>query len=109
MKTLTTLDQYTNSSLKIEILKIRNAIIGKNGISKRLYILERRNITRLNFKKYSQKINRIQSRVSQIEHLQRTDKCQSTPCKNGGTCIDGYKKFICLCPDTWQVIKPSVK
>ncbi|XP_048830666.1 protein jagged-2-like isoform X2 [Brienomyrus brachyistius] len=28
--------------------------------------------------------------------------CLSSPCKNGGTCIDGINSFRCFCPDGWE-------
>ncbi|KAG8013459.1 Protein jagged-2, partial [Nibea albiflora] len=28
--------------------------------------------------------------------------CTSSPCKNGGTCIDGINSFQCFCPDGWE-------
>ncbi|XP_076002790.1 protein jagged-2-like isoform X2 [Genypterus blacodes] len=28
--------------------------------------------------------------------------CASSPCKNGGTCIDGINTFKCFCPDGWE-------
>ncbi|KAG9336604.1 hypothetical protein JZ751_002951 [Albula glossodonta] len=28
--------------------------------------------------------------------------CISSPCKNGGTCIDGVNSFMCFCPDGWE-------
>uniref|UniRef100_A0A672ZM02 Delta-like protein n=1 Tax=Sphaeramia orbicularis TaxID=375764 RepID=A0A672ZM02_9TELE len=28
--------------------------------------------------------------------------CASSPCKNGGTCIDGINSFHCFCPDGWE-------
>ncbi|KAM6961153.1 protein jagged-2-like [Aplochiton taeniatus] len=28
--------------------------------------------------------------------------CVSSPCKNGGTCIDGISSFQCFCPDGWE-------
>lgn len=28
--------------------------------------------------------------------------CASSPCKNGGTCIDGINLFQCFCPDGWE-------
>uniref|UniRef100_A0A7N6AHJ7 Delta-like protein n=1 Tax=Anabas testudineus TaxID=64144 RepID=A0A7N6AHJ7_ANATE len=28
--------------------------------------------------------------------------CASSPCKNGGTCIDGINSFKCFCPNGWE-------
>ncbi|XP_030628483.1 protein jagged-2-like [Chanos chanos] len=28
--------------------------------------------------------------------------CVSSPCMNGGTCVDGVNSFYCLCPDGWD-------
>lgn len=28
--------------------------------------------------------------------------CVSSPCRNGGTCIDGVNTFQCFCPDGWE-------
>ncbi|XP_061667849.1 protein jagged-2b isoform X2 [Syngnathoides biaculeatus] len=28
--------------------------------------------------------------------------CLNSPCKNGGTCIDGVNTFQCICPDGWE-------
>uniref|UniRef100_W5KLW4 Protein jagged-2 n=1 Tax=Astyanax mexicanus TaxID=7994 RepID=W5KLW4_ASTMX len=28
--------------------------------------------------------------------------CASSPCRNGGTCLDGIGSFKCLCPDGWE-------
>jgi len=27
------------------------------------------------------------------------DECSSSPCRNGGQCIDGLGEFICSCPE----------
>lgn len=28
--------------------------------------------------------------------------CESNPCKNGGTCIDGINTYKCICSDGWE-------
>jgi hypothetical protein len=28
--------------------------------------------------------------------------CESNPCKNGGTCIDGVNSYKCICSDGWE-------
>lgn len=28
--------------------------------------------------------------------------CASSPCQNGGTCIDGINAFQCFCTDGWE-------
>jgi hypothetical protein len=30
------------------------------------------------------------------------DACESNPCENGGTCIDGWGTYECLCPPGWE-------
>lgn len=34
--------------------------------------------------------------------LPDVNDCVSSPCKNGGTCIDGISSFQCFCPDGWE-------
>ncbi|XP_038823433.1 protein jagged-2-like isoform X1 [Salvelinus namaycush] len=33
---------------------------------------------------------------------ENVNDCVSSPCKNGGTCIDGISSFQCVCPDGWE-------
>uniref|UniRef100_A0A1A8IH13 Delta-like protein n=1 Tax=Nothobranchius kuhntae TaxID=321403 RepID=A0A1A8IH13_NOTKU len=33
---------------------------------------------------------------------ENVNDCASSPCKNGGTCIDGINSFECVCPDGWE-------
>uniref|UniRef100_A0A674CXL6 Delta-like protein n=1 Tax=Salmo trutta TaxID=8032 RepID=A0A674CXL6_SALTR len=33
---------------------------------------------------------------------ENVNDCVSSPCKNGGTCIDGISSFQCFCPDGWE-------
>lgn len=28
--------------------------------------------------------------------------CESNPCRNGGTCIDGVNSYKCICSDGWE-------
>ncbi|XP_041458355.1 cubilin-like [Lytechinus variegatus] len=47
----------------------------------------------------------IERRVSDLEenyNILTVDECSSNPCRNGGTCIDMYDKFMCLCTSAWQ-------
>ncbi len=30
------------------------------------------------------------------------DECESTPCANGGLCIQGTNQFVCICSDGWS-------
>nr|XP_057947305.1 protein jagged-2-like isoform X2 [Doryrhamphus excisus] len=33
---------------------------------------------------------------------QNINDCESSPCRNGGTCIDGINSFRCFCPAGWE-------
>ncbi|XP_061602433.1 protein jagged-2b isoform X2 [Cololabis saira] len=33
---------------------------------------------------------------------ENVNDCISSPCRNGGTCIDGVNSFQCFCPDGWE-------
>ena len=39
--------------------------------------------------------------VDFITILTETNECQSNPCQNGGTCVDGVYKFTCLCTNSY--------
>lgn len=54
-------------------------------------------------------VPRIQRRLRNLEASLRSlkadidlDDCIDGPCKNGGTCIDLYKRFHCLCSEGWS-------
>ena len=36
--------------------------------------------------------------------LTEIDECKSSPCLNGGTCVDGVYNFTCVCP-SWFIGK----
>ena len=31
------------------------------------------------------------------------DECASSPCQNGGKCIDGMQSYTCVCPNHYQL------
>ena len=37
-----------------------------------------------------------------------SDECSSSPCKNGGKCIDSINKYFCQCPQGWEGVDCSV-
>lgn len=46
----------------------------------------------------------LQRDVRRLQLLLTIDECATSPCKNGGTCFDNFKGFICLCSKGWEVI-----
>lgn len=48
------------------------------------------------------KLRALERTVRTILLRLRTDECSSDPCQNGGTCIDRYQGFQCLCPTEWE-------
>lgn len=34
--------------------------------------------------------------------MEETNECDSQPCYNGATCIDGKNNFTCKCPSSWK-------
>ncbi|XP_045623432.1 cubilin [Procambarus clarkii] len=47
-------------------------------------------------------IRKLKRDVNQLKSRLLLDECESGPCRNGGTCIDGFQKFHCLCPSGWK-------
>nr|XP_045623329.1 multimerin-1-like [Procambarus clarkii] len=46
-------------------------------------------------------IRKLKRDVDQLNSRLLLDECESGPCRNGGTCIDSFQKFRCLCPSGW--------
>ncbi|XP_072174323.1 cubilin-like [Diadema setosum] len=44
----------------------------------------------------------LEEDYSNMNSLLIQDECSSNPCMNGGTCIDLYNKYSCLCTPAWQ-------
>uniref|UniRef100_T1IB22 Cubilin n=1 Tax=Rhodnius prolixus TaxID=13249 RepID=T1IB22_RHOPR len=49
-----------------------------------------------------QKINMLLTHIRLVRRKLITDDCASNPCENGGTCIDLYNGFHCICPQLWE-------
>ena len=48
-------------------------------------------------------VQAVERRVDRLTAALQTDECLSNPCRNGGTCLDAYNTFRCLCPPNWEV------
>uniref|UniRef100_T1IG03 Cubilin n=1 Tax=Rhodnius prolixus TaxID=13249 RepID=T1IG03_RHOPR len=48
------------------------------------------------------KINMLLTQIRLVRRKLITDDCASNPCENGGTCIDLYSGFHCICPQLWE-------
>uniref|UniRef100_A0A1B6C4Q2 Cubilin n=2 Tax=Clastoptera arizonana TaxID=38151 RepID=A0A1B6C4Q2_9HEMI len=44
----------------------------------------------------------IRAQIAAIKATMFKDECETNPCRNGGTCLDLYNKFYCLCPKNWE-------
>ncbi len=45
-------------------------------------------------------IRRLSRLLLRMRRSQRNE-CTSNPCRHGGTCVDTYSSFVCLCTDNW--------
>lgn len=50
----------------------------------------------------SQRITVLEAKVETIIEKLGEDNCRSSPCENGGTCMDLYDSFVCHCPSEWD-------
>lgn len=48
------------------------------------------------------KIRQFETQLNQLTALLTTNECTSSPCRNGGTCIDSYNGYLCRCPPQWE-------
>lgn len=105
------------SSLSSDLSALRRQIFRpRTGILDRIQMLEngnatvvdvpgsgrRRNATGLTLERLRRRIVTLERRVNSISQLLVQDNCVSMPCKNGGTCIDRYNSFSCICPTGWE-------
>ncbi|KAH8261248.1 hypothetical protein KR044_005812, partial [Drosophila immigrans] len=49
-----------------------------------------------------QRVQVVGNTLTTLESNLLRDECTSNPCKNGGTCLDAYKSFQCICSPNWQ-------
>ncbi|XP_073985355.1 cubilin-like isoform X1 [Rhodnius prolixus] len=50
----------------------------------------------------TRRINMLLTHIRLVRRKLITDDCASNPCENGGTCIDLYNGFHCICPQLWE-------
>lgn len=52
------------------------------------------------------RLRNLTRRLTRLEQLLLKDECASNPCQHGGTCEDGFNRYICRCLDGFQVGLP---
>lgn len=48
------------------------------------------------------RVSRIEVQVARIVTGLGADNCRSNPCQNGGTCMNAFEAFQCVCPANWE-------
>lgn len=54
-------------------------------------------------RKWRSLLNALKSHIVLLDARLKRDECVENPCQNGGTCIDLYNKFMCICPAHYEV------
>ncbi|XP_023561215.1 cubilin [Octodon degus] len=44
----------------------------------------------------------LERRFQSLQQKVDKDDCSSSPCQNGGTCLDLHDSFVCICPSQWE-------
>ncbi|VDN30106.1 unnamed protein product [Gongylonema pulchrum] len=47
-------------------------------------------------------LNALKSHIVLLDARLKRNECTESPCFNGGTCIDLYDKFTCICPAHYE-------
>lgn len=101
---------------QLELLARFDGDSGENGLNDRLNVLEQSlaNITSQigtsseggtasNYRRLRRRVRTVERNLQRLTTTLETNDCANSPCRNGGTCIDSYNSFQCLCPSGWEV------
>ncbi|KAI5725404.1 hypothetical protein M8J77_014895 [Diaphorina citri] len=93
-----------------KLYRLVRAVEGRDGLIRKMQQLESGNasisaprggssstLSDLNIK-----VKRIDRQLKKVTANLRKNECLGNPCRNGGTCIDLYNRFLCLCPAGWE-------
>ncbi|VDK54591.1 unnamed protein product [Anisakis simplex] len=47
-------------------------------------------------------LSAVKAHLVLLDARLKKNECAGKPCQNGGTCIDLYKKFMCICPSAFE-------
>uniref|UniRef100_A0A914RLE3 EGF-like domain-containing protein n=1 Tax=Parascaris equorum TaxID=6256 RepID=A0A914RLE3_PAREQ len=47
-------------------------------------------------------LNAVKAHLVLLDVRLKKDECAEAPCQNGGTCVDLYNKFLCICPSSYE-------
>lgn len=61
-----------------------------------------RNASTPDIDRLRRRVGALERRVNNLSQKLTADNCRSMPCQNGGTCIDRYNSFSCICAPGWQ-------
>ncbi|XP_049544721.1 cubilin homolog [Anopheles darlingi] len=99
----------TGGSIADQVQMLSTYVGGPFGLIKRVEKLEQdsstRNVTPVNprISALARRIRAVETKLTTLqESLQQTDYCRSGPCQHGGTCLNMYNSFLCLCPSNWE-------
>uniref|UniRef100_A0A8D8U6L7 Cubilin n=3 Tax=Cacopsylla melanoneura TaxID=428564 RepID=A0A8D8U6L7_9HEMI len=98
--------------LQNDVYRLVQSVEGKDGLTKRLMRLELTNTSvvaspsgRSNL---NQRVQRLDRQMRKLQADLRRNECASNPCRNGGTCIDLFAKYQCICPENWEGVSCEI-
>uniref|UniRef100_A0A8D9BLU1 Cubilin n=1 Tax=Cacopsylla melanoneura TaxID=428564 RepID=A0A8D9BLU1_9HEMI len=56
----------------------------------------------------NQRVQRLDRQMRKLQADLRRNECASNPCRNGGTCIDLFAKYQCICPENWEGVSCEI-